>query len=182
MLGTELDSQTTPLRGMEHAETQWYAAYTCPRHEKRVAERLNQNGTEFFLPLYQTVHRWKDRRMRVEMPLFPGYVFVHIALKDRLKVLQIPSVVRFVGFDGRPLPLPDTEIESLRRGLLRRLMAEPHPYLRIGRRVRVRSGPLAGAEGILVRKKGLLRVVLSIDAIMRSVAVEVEAADLEPIR
>jgi transcription antitermination factor NusG len=99
-------------------------------------------------------------------------VFVHIDLKDRLRILQLPSVVRFVSFNGQPAPLPDTEIEVLSKGLASGIRAEPHP---------VRSGPLAGAQGILVRRKDKFRVVLSIDLIMRSVAVEVDEADIEPL-
>ena len=112
--------------------------------------------------------------------LFPGYVFVHLDLKDRLRVLQVPSVVRFVSFNGHPAPLPDSEIEALNSGLAGGVRAEPHPYLKVGRRVRVKHGPLAGAQGILVRRKDKFRVVLSIDLIMRSVAVEVDEADVEP--
>lgn len=113
------------------------------------------------------------------MVLFPGYVFLHMDLKDRLRVLQLPSVVRFVSFNGHPAPLPDGEIESLSRGLARGVRAEPHPYLKVGHRVRVRSGPMAGAQGVLIRRKDKFRVVLSIDLIMRSVAVEVDEADVE---
>lgn len=120
--------------------------------------------------------------MQVELPLFPGYVFVRIALAQRLCVLQLPSVFRFVSFGNCPAPLPEHEIELLSRGLLSELKAEPHPYLKIGRRVRIKAGPLEGAEGILLRKKGVLRVVLSVDLIMRSVVIEVEVADVEPIR
>ena len=162
------------------AEGSWYALYTCPRHEKRVAEQIKQRRISCFLPLYRSVRRWKDRRKELELALFPGYVFVRIALKDRLRVLQMASVVRFVSFNGHPVPLPDREIESLMNGLSSGVRAEPHPYLKLGRSVRVRYGPLAGAQGILVRRKDKFRVVLSLDLIMRSVAVEVDEADIEP--
>ncbi len=112
--------------------------------------------------------------------LFPGYVFVHLDLKDRLRVLQIPSVARFVSFNGQPAALPDAEIEVLINGLAKGVRAEPHPYLKVGHRVRVKHGPLAGTQGILVRRKDKFRVVLSIDLIMRSVAVEVDESDVEP--
>jgi len=112
--------------------------------------------------------------------LFPGYVFVHLDLKDRLQVLQVPSVVRFVSFSGHPAPLPDAEIEALISGLAKGVKAEPHPYLKVGHRVHVKYGPLAGTQGILVRRKDKFRLVLSIDLIMRSVAVEVDEADVEP--
>lgn len=162
-------------------EFRWYAAYTCANHEKRVAEQLEVKSIERFLPLYESVRRWKDRRVRLQMPLFPGYVFVRIALQERVQVLQIPKVVRLVGFNGCPAALPDEEIEALRRGLCGGLRAEPHPYLNIGRRVRVRSGPLEGAEGVLLRRKNSLRVILSIELILRSIAVEVDLADIEPL-
>lgn len=157
----------------------WYAAYTWMHHEKRVAQQLAERRVDCFLPLYRSVRRWKDRRKELELALFPGYVFVRIALRDRLQILQLPSVVRLVGSRGQPAPLPENEMEALRQGLTNQIYGEPHPYLKVGRRVRIVHGPLAGTEGILVRKKDWLRVVLSVDLIMRSVAIEVDAADLE---
>lgn len=127
------------------------------------------------------MRRWKDRRVRLQLPLFPGYVFVRLALRDHLKVLQVPSVVRLVGFGRMPTPLADEEIESLRRALTGGLRAEPHPYLKVGRRVRIVTGPLAGREGILKRWKGDLRVVLSTDLIQRSILVDVDPSSVVPI-
>lgn len=164
-----------------NGEPQWFVVYARPRHEKRVAEQLNQRCIESFLPLYRTVRRWKDRRKLVYLPLFAGYLFVHIPIKERLEVLQLHGVVRFVEFDGTPVQVQENEIHTLQRGLMNNLCLEPHPYLKVGGRVRVRSGPLAGAEGILLRKKGALRLVLSFDAILRSVAVEVDAWSVEAI-
>lgn len=162
-------------------EPHWYAAYTCAQHEKRVAAELGMREVEHFLPLYSSVRRWKDRRVQLELPLFPGYVFVRLALRDRLRVLQIPSVVRLVGFNGQPTALPDTEMEIMRSGLSQSLRAEPHPYLTVGRRVRITAGPFAGLEGILRRKKTNLRVVVSLELIQRSVAVDVETSDVMPL-
>jgi transcription antitermination factor NusG len=162
-------------------QIRWYAAYVCSRHERQVVSQLQERRISCFLPVYRSVRRWKDRRKELELVLFPGYVFVHLDLKDRLRVLQLPSVVRFVSFNGHPAPLADTEIEILSKGLASGIRAEPHPYLKIGHRVRIRSGPLAGAQGILVRRKDKFRLVLSIDLIMRSVAVEVDEADVEAI-
>jgi transcription termination/antitermination protein NusG len=156
-----------------------YAAYTWVHHEKRVAQQLTERRVDCFLPLYRSIRRWKDRRKELELALFPGYVFVRIALRDRLRVLQLPSVVQLVGSRGQPAELPEREMECLRQGLTNQVYGEPHPYLKVGRRVRVIHGPLAGTEGILVRKKDRFRVVVSIDLIMRSVAIEVDAADLE---
>jgi transcription antitermination factor NusG len=136
-------------------------------------------AVEHFLPLYASVRRWKDRRVRLELPLFPGYVFVRLALRDRLQALQASGVVRLVGFGDRPAPLPDQEIETLREGLTHGLRAEPHPYLRVGHRVLVKSGPLEGLEGIVVRRKNGCRLVISFELIQRAMAVEIDEADLE---
>ncbi len=156
----------------------WYAAYTCARHEKRVAQQLEEREVENFLPLYLAVRRWKDRRKELQLALFPGYVFVRMDLRDRLRVLQLPGVVRFVSFGEVPVPLREGEIETLRQGMANPMRIEPHPYLKIGKRVRVEGGPFWGTEGILVRRRESCRVVVSIDLLMRSVAVEVDEADL----
>jgi transcription antitermination factor NusG len=175
---TELTPRVTPSDTVD--VRRWYALYTCPRHEKRVAEQIEQRSISCFLPVYRSVRRWKDRRKELELALFPGYVFVRIDLKDRLRVLQLPSVVRFVSFNGQPTPLPEGEVESLINGLANGVCAAPHPYLTVGRHVRVIRGPLAGMQGILVRRKDRFRIVLSLDLIMRSVAVEVDESDVEP--
>lgn len=167
---------------LEVCAAQWYAAYTSANHEKRVAEQLRLRGVERFLPVYESVRRWKDRRVKLEMPLFPGYVFVRMALQDRLRVQQVPGVARLVGFDGRPAALPEEEIVALQASLAAGARAEPHPYLTVGRRVVVRRGPLAGMRGILLQKKGKWRVVISVELIQRSVAVDADAADVEPVR
>src|SRR5882724_3545124 len=140
------------------ASARWYAAYTCPRHENQVAKQLEQRDIRCFLPKYRSARRWKDRQKELELVLFPGYVFVHVAPEDRLRVLQTPSVVRFVCFNGHPAALEDCEIESLRNGVANGMSVEPHPYLKVGRKVRVKYGPLAGTEGILLRKKETCRV------------------------
>src|SRR5207248_6526930 len=163
------------------SECSWYAAYTCPRHEKAVARQLQEREIECYLPLYHSERRWKDRRKELDLVLFPGYVFVHSMLRDRLRVLQLPSVVKFVSFNGSPAALPENEIHVLRNGLANGVYARSHPYLKVGRRVRVAHGPLSGAQGILVRRKDNCRLVISIDAIMRSVALEIDEADVELI-
>ena len=163
-----------------YLEPRWYAAYTSANHEKRIAAQLDVRAVEHFLPLYDSVRRWKDRKVRLRLPLFPGYVFVRLALCDRLRVLQLPGVAKLVGFNGTPTSLPDEEIESLKAGLANGVRVEPHPYLTVGRRVRIKSGPLAGMEGVLVRRKGNLRLVISIELIQRSVAVDADLADVEP--
>jgi transcription antitermination factor NusG len=160
-------------------ESGWYALYTYPRHEKRIAEQIENRRFCCFVPLYRSVRRWKDRRKEIDQVLFPGYVFVQMALEDKLKVLQLPGVVRLVTSKGRPVPVSADEIESLRDRLSRGAKLKPHPYLRTGRRVRVRRGPLEGLEGVIVRRKESCRFVFSIDLIQRSVAVEIDEADLE---
>lgn len=155
----------------------WYAAYTFPRHEKSVGEYLKLKAIESYVPLYEKLSRWKDRTARVQLPLFPGYVFVHVPLNQRVRVLEVSGVVRLVGFNGCPTPLPDGEIESLKTYLSFR-KAEPYPFLTIGKRVRVNAGPLAGLEGVIVRRKAKMRIVISIDSIRRSIALELEAADV----
>ena len=161
-------------------ESRWYAVYTCARHEKRVREQLELRQLRGALPLYRALHRWKDRRKEVELPLFPSYVFVQLALKDRLRVLEIPGVVSFVTAQGRPAPLPEDEIRPFLNGWDGSVRMEPYPYLQPGRQVRLRSGPMAGLEGMLLRRKDGLRLVVSISMLMRAVAVEVDAADVEP--
>lgn len=159
----------------------WYAAYTCANHEKRVADQLSERAVEHFLPLYESVRRWKDRRVHLQLPLFPGYVFVRMALRDRLRVLQISSVANLVSFNGTPAALPEAEIEGLKAGLERGVQAVPHPYLKVGRRVRITNGPLEGLEGIVIRKKNGSRFVISLDRIERSIRLDIEASLVEPV-
>src|SRR4029077_9569052 len=109
----------------------WYAVSVRPRHEKVVTNHLQKQGLNYFLPIYRSIRRWKDRRKELDMVLFPGYVFVHIDLKHRLRVLQLPSVIRFVSFNGHPAPLPEHDIDALRNGLVSGIHAAPHPYLKI---------------------------------------------------
>jgi len=158
----------------------WYALYTASNQEKRVEQHLRMKGVEVFLPLYTVTRRWKNRMtMKIDLPLFSGYVFVRIALAERVRVLEAPAVVSIVGNGREPLPLPNSEIDALRTGLRMR-QVDPYPYLKVGNRARIRSGALAGLQGVVVRKDDRLQVVVSIDAIMQSFAVRVHAAELEP--
>lgn len=159
----------------------WYAVHIRSRHEKKVADQLAGKNVSFFLPLYKAQHRWKDRIAKVELPLFPGYLFVQIPLMEKMRVLEVPGVVQLVSAGSAPVPLVDNEIEILSKGLSDRLKAEPHPYLKVGNRVRIKSGPLTGLEGILLRHKDDFRVVISVDLIMKSMSVEIAMADLETI-
>src|SRR5215469_3601518 len=156
----------------------WYAAYTFANHEKKVREQLEQRSVESFLPVYESVRRWKDRRVRLQLPLFPGYVFVRLALRDRLRALAVPGVARLVGFGGRPTVVPAEDIEAIRTCLERNRDVQPHPYVRCGQRVRVLSGPLAGFSGIVVRQKNRTRLVVSFDVLERSVSIELEGTEV----
>ena len=158
----------------------WYAAYTLPRHEKVVAEQLGLRRVETYVPLYLSTRRWAERRALVQLPLFPGYVFVRISVGERIRVLNHPGVLRLVTFNGRPAPLPDHEIEQL-RAALELAKAEPFPFLIPGKRVRVRSGALGGLEGTILRRKGRMRLVVSVEAIQRSIVFDLDATDLESI-
>ena len=163
------------------AQTHWYAVYTRANVEKRVAQQFAGHAVEHFLPQYESVRRWKDRRVRLQMPLFPGYLFVHLALQDRLHILQVPGVVRLVGFEGGPTPIPEKDLERVRVLLGEGWRAEPHPYLKTGRRARVVCGPLAGMEGIVMQRRNRSRLVLSFELLQRSIAIEVEQTDLVPV-
>lgn len=161
--------------------TQWFAAYTVANHEKRVARQLADRAIRYYLPLYQSVRQWKDRRMRLDRPLFPGYVFVEMGQQDRLKVIQIPSLVRLVGFGNQPTALPESDVAAIRLCLEQTGKVEPHPVISAGQRVRIVGGALAGMEGIVARKKGVSRLVLCVSLIMRAVAIEVDETDVESI-
>jgi transcription antitermination factor NusG len=161
---------------------QWFAVYTVCRHEKRVASHFGHRAIEYYLPLYRSQRRWKDgSKVVLDQPLFPGYVFVCIGREQRVPVLEVPGVLWVVGNSGsQPTPLPEFEIETL-RSALDPLRAEPYLLLAAGQRVRIRSGALSGIEGIVVRQKNSLRVVITLELILQSIAVEVDAYDLEPI-
>lgn len=168
----------TPL--LVERAAHWYAICTTARHEKRVAGLLTQRQVENFLPLYRTVHRWKNGcKAQLELPLFPGYLFVRIGQRERLRVLELPGVISFIGTRGQPAQLPDFEIETLCSGLHLHKV-EPYRNLVVGQRVQITAGPLTGLRGVLVRNANSLRVVLTVDLINQSVAVELDAADVEP--
>jgi transcription antitermination factor NusG len=178
------DTSGRDFRGSGQSQTPhayWYALHTYPRHEKRVHEDLRLRAIESFLPLYKTVHLWKNGcKARVDLPLFPGYVFVKIDPRERFKALNLPGAVSIVGSVNGPWPLQDEEIISL-RARLQSHHFEPYPYLTVGQKVRIKSGPLADMTGYLVRQSGGFRVVLSVELIRQAAAVEVNADDVEPI-
>lgn len=159
---------------------QWYALYTRHQHEKIAFGSLAARGFEAFLPLYDEIRQWSDRRRRLSLPLFPCYVFVRCAVERTRDILVTPGIHGFVSFDERPAVIPPTEIEDLRR-VVSLARIEPHPFLRCGDRVRVKAGPFAGIEGILVRRKGGTRLVLSIELLQKSAAVEIDAVLTERV-
>jgi transcription antitermination factor NusG len=160
-------------------EKQWYAAYTRPHHEKCIADELASHSVEHFLPLYRCVHKWKDRRKSLELPLFPNYIFVRISLQNRLHVLRVPGVVDLVGFGGMPSSLPEEEIAELREVLTHNVQVQPCAYLAAGTRMRITGGALAGLEGLLIRHNGKYHVVLSVELIRCSMLVHVDMASVE---
>jgi transcription antitermination factor NusG len=159
----------------------WYAVYTRSRHEQFVQRQLESKGIVNLLPLYQKVSRWKDRTKKIHVPLFPGYLFVRVAWENRLEVLRAFGVVRIISNGVQPLPIVDEQIEAIQRFIESGLKCDPHPYLKVGNRVRVMSGPLQGIEGILTLKKSKTRLVVSVDLIQRSVAVEIDSWNVERI-
>lgn len=178
-----LQAECTPMRTdrMEASSSaRWFAVYTTCRHEKRVAQHFGQREIEHYLPLYRVERKWRDgSRVTLDLPLFPSYIFVHIDRSERVRVLNVPGALAVVGGTGRePLPVPDAAVEALRSGLQQRRV-EPHPLLTAGQRVRIRSGAFAGMEGVVLRKKSGLRVVLTLQQILQSIAVEVDEDDLE---
>ena len=161
----------------------WYALLTRARHEKMVAYRLREHGVDAFLPLVTQVRHWRQRKKRVELPLFSCYVFAKLlpTNEDRLRALRIDGVFSLVGTRGAGTTIPDEQIESVRRLLEGHLLWGSHPFLKIGQRVRIRTGALDGVEGILVSRSGENTLVVSIDAIQRSLAVRIEGYDVEPV-
>lgn len=159
----------------------WFAVFTAPRHEKRVEEYFRVREIESFLPVCRIRRQWKDgSKGTVQIPLFPNYIFVHIERSGRVPVFEVPGVLSIVGEGRESMSIPESYIHSLQEGL-RQGKIEPHPYLATGRKVRIRSGLMAGMEGILLRKKNDFRVILTLQIIMKSVKVEVELDEIEPI-
>jgi transcription antitermination factor NusG len=160
-------------------EAPWWAVYTRHQHEKTAGEMLLRKGFEVFLPLYQSTRRWKDRMKTLSLPLFPSYVFVHGGIERQLQVVTTPGVYSIVTAAGCTAVIPGEEIDAVKRMVENSLRVEPHPFLKCGDWVRVKAGPLEGVEGILLRMKGLCRLVISVDMLQKSVAVEVDASDVE---
>lgn len=159
----------------------WFALYTRHQHEKAVAQILSSKNMEVFLPLYTATHRWRDRVKKISLPLFPNYLFVTGCQQQRAEILSAHGVYDFVRLGGSPAPIPDEEIQVVRRAAEQGRNVKPCPFLNTGERVRVKSEPLKGLEGILVRRKNNSRLVLSIELLSRSIAVEVDVFDVERV-
>lgn len=158
----------------------WYAIWTRSRHEQVVREQIERKGFEVFLPTITRWSRWKDRKKKIDWPLFPGYCFARLDVRERLPILKCAGVVTIVSFDGEPVPVPDLEIEGIRRLVTSDLQYDPCPFIREGTVVEVTHGPLKGVVGRLTRKGAHARLVLAVDLIGQAVSVEVDAADVKP--
>jgi transcription antitermination factor NusG len=174
-----LNNNTRSLEEPRQCSAGWLAIYTRHQHESLAARSLAYKGFEVFLPQYTSVRQWSDRTRKLTAPLFPGYVFLRGEIGRQMGILTSPGVRGVVAFDGVPAIIPDVEIESVRQSLARRVRVEPHPFLNCGDWVRVKDGPLEGIEGILFYKKKQFRLVLSVQLLQKSVAVEVDAWSIE---
>ena len=174
-------STVTPVEPCETAN--WYAVQTRARNEKAVEERLQEQGIATFLPLVTEVHRWSDRRKTVQLPLFSCYLFAKVNANNehRQQVCRTLGVFGIVGAQGAGIPVPEEQIESVRTLLAHRLSWSNHPFLKIGQRVRIRGGSLDGLEGVFLSRNGDRTLIISVDAIQRSLAVRIEGYDVEPL-
>jgi len=171
-----------PIKPIDsHEQSSWHVLYTRHQHEKVVAQALSNKGFEVFLPLYSTTHRWKDRDKRVALPLFPSYVFLFGGLNRQCEINSTPGIHMLLMTAGHAAIVPESEISAVRRLVDTCQHLGPHPFLNAGDWVRVKSGPLAGAEGILVRRKNETRLVISIKMLGKSAATEVDSSIVEPI-
>ena len=159
----------------------WYALHTRARHERLVAQRLRDQEITTFLPVTTEVHRWSDRRKSIEIPLFPCYVFVHMTLtpEDRFRVFQVNGILGLVGVRGHGTPIPDEQIDAVRALLAQKIPWSFHPFLKAGQRVRIRGGALDGVEGIFQSRDRDQTLVISVDAVQRSLAVRISGYDIE---
>lgn len=174
------DTVVVEPRSSHAAGVAWFALRTAPRHEKRVHERLTGRGIESFLPLWERWSRWKDRRVKIRVPLFPGYCFARVAAGDRSSVVKTPGVVEIVGTPRGPEPVDEREIADLMALVASGLEYDPHPGLAAGTEVEVVRGPLAGVRGVLVRKEARSRLIICVDVIRQGAAVEIDALDVAP--
>jgi transcription antitermination factor NusG len=162
----------------------WYAVQTRARNEKVISERLQEQGLTTFLPLVTEIRRWSDRKKKVELPLFSCYVFVKLVPSnndERMRVYRTNGVFRIVSMRGEAIPIPEEQIDALRTVVTQQVPWSPHPFLKIGQRVRIRGGSLEGVEGVLLSQNEGRTLIISVDAIQRSLAVRVEGYEVEPL-
>lgn len=169
--------------GLTLDQPSWFAIQTRPRHEKKVTAELQEKGVKTLLPLYSATHQWSDRRRVVQLPIFPGYVFVCIAPLPtaRISVLRTNGVISFVGVRSVGSPIPDCEIEAIQAVLEGGAAFEPYPYLKVGQRVRVRGGCLDGVLGVLKAVHGDQSLIISVNLIQRSIAMKIEGFRVEAL-
>jgi len=162
----------------------WYALYTRSRFEKKMLSELAERNIEVFLPMREILSRWKDRNKKIWVPMFPGYIFVnHVNVpENRFRILNIPGAVRFVGQEGRAEPVPEEQIECVRRFLESSIAVDSYPYIHVGSQVEVIAGPFKGIRGILVEKRGKFRFVVQVDLIQQAISVEIDASDVQPLK
>jgi transcription antitermination factor NusG len=176
----ESTSQFFPLAPTPEGSN-WYAVHIKARHEKRVAALFEEKHVCTFLPLLRQIHRWSDRQSKVEVPMFSCYAFVRVvqAVDERLKILRTPGVLGFVGCQRQGTPIPQEQIESLRTAIRENIPCFPHPFVHVGRRVRIRGGSLDGVEGILDRQGSNQSLIVSVDLLHRSISIRVEGYHIE---
>ncbi len=175
---------TTLVSSVAANDAQWFAIHTRARHEKRVADRLLEQGLNTYLPLVKETHRWSDRKKIVEVPLFGCYVFAKFdpsSAQDRTRICRTDGVLQLLGMHGEAIPIPDRQIDAVRILVNEQLPYSLHPFLKIGERVRVRGGAMDGVEGILVGRNGDRTLVVSVEVIQRSLAVRIEGYRVEPV-
>jgi transcription antitermination factor NusG len=160
----------------------WFALQVRGRQEVNISENLGSNGYEWFLPLYKSSKRWSDRIKQVDSPLFPGYVFCRFNPMDRLPILKIPGVIQIVGFNRQLVAVDEEEIRAIQALVASGIPNHPCPYLEVGDKVRIESGPLRGLEGLLVEFQGNHQLVLSVTLLQRSVAVKIDSASVTSVR
>jgi len=162
--------------------SRWFALSVRHQHEQQIGQLLKCKGWETLVPTYRTRRTWSDRTKELELPLFSGYVFCQFEAAEKLQVLNTPGISKIVGFAGAPAPVEESEIEELRRVVASGLPVHPWPYLKPGDKVRIERGPLRGVEGTLLRDKDGLRLIVGIELLQRSVAVELDPDTISPIR
>jgi len=179
--GAQLQELTSPVSIASGDSACWYAIQTRARHEHAVEQRLRSRGMTTFLPVTTEVHRWSDRHKRVEVPLFSCYLFIHSALlpQDRLRLCRDGSVFGVVGCNGQGTPIPDEQIDAVRSLIAHNIPWSFHPFLKCGRRVRIRGGALDGVEGIFLSRSGHDRLIISVDTVQRSLAVCISGYNIE---